>query len=115
MFAQRSLSLLIVQAGGDVEREVEAYLSTWPEVGDEVRITLDGKTVRGTVPFGDTRGLHLLAAYLPGVGVVLFQVAVDTKRKVPTATYTSGLTMHSYPVGPIVGAPIQRATTSAIL
>jgi predicted transposase YbfD/YdcC len=63
----------------DLEREVEAYLSAWPEVGDEVRITLDGKTVRGTMAFGDTRGLHLLAAYLPGVGVVLFQVAVDTK------------------------------------
>lgn len=63
----------------DLEREVYAYLRTWPEVGAEVRITLDGKTVRGTVPFGDTRGLHLLAAYLPRLGVVLFQVAVDTK------------------------------------
>lgn len=63
----------------DLEREVGAYLQTWPEVGAEVRITLDGKAVRGTVPFGDTRGVHLLAAYLPGVGVVLFQVAVDTK------------------------------------
>jgi predicted transposase YbfD/YdcC len=63
----------------DLEREVEAYLGTWPEVGEEVRITMDGKTVRGTIAFGDTRGLHLLAAYLPGLGVVLFQVAVDTK------------------------------------
>jgi len=63
----------------DLEREVEAHLGRWPEVGAEVRITLDGKTVRGTIAFGDTRGVHLLAAYLPGVGVVLFQVAVDTK------------------------------------
>jgi predicted transposase YbfD/YdcC len=63
----------------DLERAVEAYLATWPEVGQEVRITFDGKTVRGTIAFGETRGLHLLAAYLPGVGVVLFQVAVDTK------------------------------------
>ena len=37
------------------------------------------KTVRGTIAFGDSRGVHLLAAYLPGLGVVLFQVAVDTK------------------------------------
>jgi predicted transposase YbfD/YdcC len=63
----------------DLEREVEAHLGRWPEVAAEVRITLDGKTVRGTIAFGDTRGVHLLAAYLPGVGVVLFQVAVDTK------------------------------------
>ncbi len=35
--------------------------------------------MRGTLAFGETRGLHLLAAYLPGVGVVLFQVAVDTQ------------------------------------
>jgi predicted transposase YbfD/YdcC len=63
----------------DLERAVRVYLQTWPEVGTEVRITLDGKTVRGTLAFGETRGLHLLAAYLPKVGVVLFQVAVDTK------------------------------------
>ena len=63
----------------DLEREVDAYLRTWPEVGAEVRITMDGKAVRGTIAFGDTRGVHLLAAYLPGLGVVLFQVAVDTK------------------------------------
>ncbi len=63
----------------DLDREVSAYLRAWPEVGAEVRITLDGKTVRGTIAFGETRGLHLLAAYLPGLGVVLFQVAVDTK------------------------------------
>jgi predicted transposase YbfD/YdcC len=63
----------------DLEREVGAYLRMWPEVGAEVRITMDGKAVRGTIAFGDTRGVHLLAAYLPGLGVVLFQVAVDTK------------------------------------
>lgn len=69
----------------DLEREVGAFLQAWPEVGSEMRITLDGKTVRGTIAFGDTRGLHLLAAYLPGVGVVLFQVAVDTKTNEITA------------------------------
>ena len=69
----------------DLEREVGAFLQAWPEVGSEMRITLDGKTVRGTIAFGDTRGLHLLAAYLPGVGVVLFQVAVETKTNEITA------------------------------
>jgi predicted transposase YbfD/YdcC len=69
----------------DLNREICAYLADWPEVGNEVRITLDGKTVRGTIVFGETRGLHLLAAYLPGLGVVLAQLAVDTKTNEITA------------------------------
>ena len=73
----------------DLEREVGAFLQAWPEVGSEMWITLDGKTVRGTIAFGETRGLHLLAAYLPGAGVVLFQVAVDTKTNEISAAPTS--------------------------
>jgi predicted transposase YbfD/YdcC len=69
----------------ELEQAVSAYLQSWPESGASVQITLDGKTVRGTIAFGDTRGLHLLAAYLPGAGVVLFQVAVDTKTNEITA------------------------------
>lgn len=42
-------------------------------------LAIDGKTVRGTIPAGATRGLHLMAAYLPGQGVVLAHLAVDTK------------------------------------
>ncbi len=76
---QRAVSL------EELEREVGAFLQAWPEVGSEMRITLDGKTVRGTIAFGETRGLHLLAAYLPGAGVVLFQVAVDSKTNEITA------------------------------
>jgi predicted transposase YbfD/YdcC len=42
-------------------------------------LAIDGKTVRGTIPTGSTQGLHLMAAYLPEQGVVLAQLAVDTK------------------------------------
>jgi predicted transposase YbfD/YdcC len=42
-----------------------------------VRLTLDGKTLRGTIAAGQTRGLHLLAAFLPGEGWVIVQVPVD--------------------------------------
>ncbi|NCC32492.1 MAG: ISAs1 family transposase [Chloroflexia bacterium] len=45
-----------------------------------ITVALDGKTIRGTIPRGQTRGVHLLAAYAPRQGVVLFQVAVDTKE-----------------------------------
>jgi predicted transposase YbfD/YdcC len=43
-------------------------------------VALDGKTLRGTIPRGSTRGLHLLAAYRPADGVVLAQIAVDQKE-----------------------------------
>ena len=45
-----------------------------------VALCLDGKTLRGTIPAGTTRGVHLLAAYLPGQGVALVEVAVAGKE-----------------------------------
>jgi hypothetical protein len=43
-------------------------------------LSSDGKTLRGTIPRGSTRGTHLLAAYLPKQGVVLAQVDGDQKE-----------------------------------
>ena len=63
----------------ELEQVAQHFLGALPQTGTPVQICLDGKTVRGTIAFGETRGLHLLAAYLPGAGVVLCQVAVDTK------------------------------------
>ncbi len=45
-----------------------------------IALCLDGKTVRGTIPAGMTRGVHLLAAYLPDQGIVLVKVLVDGKE-----------------------------------
>jgi predicted transposase YbfD/YdcC len=45
-----------------------------------VLVTIDGKTMRGTIPIGMSQGVHLLAAYLPAEGVVLMQVAVAAKE-----------------------------------
>jgi hypothetical protein len=45
-----------------------------------VAICLDGKTLRGTIPAGVTRGVHLLAAYLPEQGIVLVEVVVEGKE-----------------------------------
>jgi predicted transposase YbfD/YdcC len=44
-----------------------------------LHLALDGKTLRGTIPLGASRGGHLLAAYLPKQGVVLAQMQVDEK------------------------------------
>jgi len=48
-------------------------------------LCLDGKTLRGTIPAGMTRGVgrplgSILAAYLPEQGIVLIEVAVDGKE-----------------------------------
>jgi predicted transposase YbfD/YdcC len=57
-----------------------------PEVPPRGSIILavDGKTftqrVRGTIPTGQTSGVHRVAAYLPEVGVVLAQLAVNHKE-----------------------------------
>jgi predicted transposase YbfD/YdcC len=48
-------------------------------------VTLDGKVLRGTIPLGETQGVHLLAAYVPEQGVVLMQVEVDSKANEITA------------------------------
>jgi predicted transposase YbfD/YdcC len=57
---------------------VTAYLTQDEELLSEARlICLDGKTLRGTIPAGASSGVHLLACYLPEVGVVLMQVQVD--------------------------------------
>lgn len=45
-----------------------------------IEVALDGKTIRGTIPRGQTRGVHLLAAYVPQQGVVLMQLAVGDKE-----------------------------------
>jgi predicted transposase YbfD/YdcC len=46
----------------------------------EVVFSMDGKTVRGTIPRGETRGTHLLAIYVPQQGLVLAQAEVDRKE-----------------------------------
>lgn len=56
--------------------------------GQESRmISIDGKTLRGTIPKGETQGVHLLAAYLPEEGIVLGQVEVKNKENEITAAH----------------------------
>ncbi len=51
-----------------------------PHAGHSVVIAVDGKALRGTIPAGQTHGRHLLAAYLPAEGWVLYQVEVASKE-----------------------------------
>jgi predicted transposase YbfD/YdcC len=64
----------------DLDQHVSAFLQQQPGAGQSVLIAIDGKTLRGTIPPGQSQGLHLLAAYLPAEGIVLMQVAVSHKE-----------------------------------
>jgi predicted transposase YbfD/YdcC len=64
--------------------EFEALLSEFQqsrlEAGAQVVLSMDGKTLRGTIPHGEIRGTHLLSIYVPRQGLVLIQAEVDHKE-----------------------------------
>jgi predicted transposase YbfD/YdcC len=62
------------------EHLISAFFRSLPEAGQSVLVTIDGKTIRSTIPLGETRGQHLLAVYLPEAGLVLMQIEVDQKE-----------------------------------
>ena len=70
----------------EFEQVSRKFFARPPRSGTRVHITLDGKTIRGTIPAGQTHGVHLLAAFVPDEGVVLFQVEVGRQEnEIPAA------------------------------
>ena len=67
--------------GDELEGIVSEYLGQLPTDGQDIVISIDGKTIRGTITEDDPFGLHLLAAYLPGEGVVLMQMVVEKDKE----------------------------------
>ena len=68
------------------ERVASQFFQEQPKAGQSVLINLDGKTMRATIPAGKTKGVHLLAAYLPQEGWVLLQVEVGSwENEIPAA------------------------------
>jgi hypothetical protein len=71
---------------GELERVVRGFFAHQPQAGQSVVISLDGSTLRGTIPAGQSNGVHLLAAHLPEEGWVLFQIEVGrTEHEIPAA------------------------------
>jgi predicted transposase YbfD/YdcC len=64
----------------ELQQAVSSFLLSAAKAGQSVEISLDGKAMRGSIPAGQTKGLHLLAAYLPDEGVVLCQTEVGSKE-----------------------------------
>ena len=50
------------------EQVVSHFFAAQTKAGQSMVLNLDGKTMRGTIPAGQTKGVHLLAAYLPEEG-----------------------------------------------
>ena len=71
--------LLMDIADETLARTFNHYLRTTYGGQQSQLVVIDGKTMRGTIPQGSTRGVHRLAAYLPAEGLVLKQVAVERK------------------------------------
>ena len=65
---------------GELDAAVGTFFREQPGVGRSVLVSIDGKTVRGTIAAPATRSEHLLAAYLPLEGIVLMQVAAGEKE-----------------------------------
>jgi len=64
----------------ELEQILAAYFDHQVQGSREVVVAIDGKTLRGTIEPGQCQGEHLLAAYLPGEGLVLMQMAVGEKE-----------------------------------
>ena len=74
------------------ERITRDFFAGLPGAGQTILIALDGKTLRGTIPAGATQGVHLLAAYFPGEGLVFAQVEVGQKEnEIPAAPRVLGM------------------------
>jgi len=64
----------------DFEVLISEYQRKHLAEGKSVVFSLDGKTMRGTIPGGEMRGTHLLSIFVPDQGLVLAQAAVDSKE-----------------------------------
>jgi predicted transposase YbfD/YdcC len=72
----------VLQSAVDVRelhRVVKRFLCRKVKRRERMLVSIDGKTLRGTLSSKAGPGVHVLAAYLPAEGVVLMQVAVEDK------------------------------------
>lgn len=65
----------------ELERFLLDYIRQEHGGGQTVLVTIDGKTMRGTIHKDNKKGLHLLAAYLPEEGLTLLQLKVEQLKE----------------------------------
>lgn len=72
----------------EFERLAREHFRHSGEAGYQVVISIDGKVMRGTIDTDVSAGLCLLAVYLPGEGITLAQVAIESQENEITAAPT---------------------------
>lgn len=65
----------------ELDRVIALFLLQLAEKEEYQVITIDGKTVRGTITPNDPFGLHLLTAYLPEMGIALKHLPVEKEKE----------------------------------
>lgn len=64
----------------ELEKLISEYQQNRLQDGEEVVFSMDGKTLKGTIPPGELRGTHLLSIFVPRQGLVLVEAEVDRKE-----------------------------------
>jgi predicted transposase YbfD/YdcC len=65
----------------EIDKVISEFLGKLPAVAQSQIITMDGKTICGSITEEDRFGVHLLAAYLPEAGIVLKQLSVEKEKE----------------------------------
>jgi predicted transposase YbfD/YdcC len=61
----------------ELEQVSKEFFGAQPATATAIEICIDGKKIRGTITADKPNGDYLLAAYMPGAGVVLIQVVIQ--------------------------------------
>jgi predicted transposase YbfD/YdcC len=69
-----------VISAAEFEQLIREYHQEQLTPQQELVMSMDGKTLRGTIPAGEMRGTHLLSLYVPDQGLVLAEAKVDQKE-----------------------------------
>jgi len=64
----------------EFERLISEFQQDRMEEGEEIVFSMDGKSLKGTIPRGEVRGIHLLSLYVPRQGLVWVEAEVDRKE-----------------------------------
>jgi predicted transposase YbfD/YdcC len=64
----------------EFERLVSQFQQSCFVEGVQIVLSMDGKTLKGTIPWGEMRGVHLLSIYVPTQGLTLVEAKVDRKE-----------------------------------
>lgn len=64
----------------EFERLISQFQQSRFATGQEIVFSMDGKSLKGTIPAGEMRGTHLLSIFVPQQGLVLVEAQVDQKE-----------------------------------